>query len=159
MLQPLTHYLPVPLITEIVESYGVYLEKLTKDEKYCLIGCLGLWQQQMAEDRYAEPVGYELHNVLEFLTDDYPTAPVVETLLREYLLKLNEPQVLRLIEIVAAQLREGYYRRRDYAEYDQLGGPQGEPFCDLPSLNPAQEFEMLDSEDLDEGLDLDDTGN
>lgn len=40
MLQPLTRYLQVPIITEMVQSHGPYLEKLTKDEKYCLIGCL-----------------------------------------------------------------------------------------------------------------------
>jgi hypothetical protein len=155
MLQPLTHYLQVPIITEMVQSHGPYLEKLTKDEKYCLIGCLALWQQRIAEDLYTEPIGYELQNVLESLLEDYPTGPVVETLLREYLLKLNEPQVLRLLPLVVAQLREGYYRRRDYGEYDQLGGPQGDPFCDLPSEDPNKKFEMLDSEDLDEDVDFD----
>jgi hypothetical protein len=156
MLQPLTYYLRVPIITEIAESYGPYLEKLTKDEKYCLIGCLALWQQQIAEDLYTEGYGIEMSNIEDFLGDFYPTAPVVKTLLRQHLLKLNEPQVLRLIQIVIAQLREGYYRQRECGEHEELGG-QPEPFCDLPSEDPDEEFEMLGPEDLDEDFDFDQT--
>jgi hypothetical protein len=155
MLQPLTHYLRVPIITEMVEAYGPYLEKLTKDEKYCLIGCLALWQQRVAEDEYTE-YGYEQTNAIEGLIEEYPVASVVEALLRQQVMQLNEPQILRLLGVISAQLQEGYYRKRKPGEYDKLGN-YGDPFCSLPGADSDKEFPMLDSEDFEKEHDFDET--
>lgn len=131
MLLPLTQELRFPFIEELVKSYGPYLERLAKDDKYGLIGCLSLWLQLEAEEAFLLGSVHVTEESLESLLSDYPASKAVQEILRKYLSQLNEPIIQTLITSLIHQIREGYYRRREIDELDHIGVPM-ESYCDLP---------------------------
>ncbi|XGW00042.1 MAG: hypothetical protein ACAF41_14045 [Leptolyngbya sp. BL-A-14] len=145
MLQPLTQDLRFPFAEGLVESYGLYLEQLTKDDKYGLIGILAFWLREEAEAEYTMGVMHVTDENLKALLSEYCVSSAVEVILKKYLSQMNEPAIQSLITALVRQLREGYYRRR---EIDELEDIRMVPYCDFSDDSSFSEEEMssLDSE-------------